>query len=93
MYYTILGFHEYSCGNLVCRTNGPDPEVIQLFLCSTQLSTKFIQLLNVKIPTIVDVLKFISMINTASERLKARNFFICPYFRFYEQLKFCAQLS
>ena len=27
------------------------------------------------------------MINTTSEKLKARNFFICQYFSFYEQLK------
>ena len=53
------------------------PEVIKLFSCSTQLSTKFILLINVKMPTIVGILTFISMINTTSERLKARNFFIC----------------
>ena len=51
------------------------PEVIKLFLFSTQLSKKFI-----------------SMINTTSERLKAGNFFICRYFIFNEQLKFLAQL-
>ena len=28
------------------------------------------------------------MINTTSERFKARNFFICLYFSFYEQLNF-----
>ena len=33
------------------------------------------------------------MINTTSERLKARNFFICRYSSFYEQDKFHAQLS
>ena len=69
------------------------PEVIKLFPCSTQLSTKFILLINVKIPTIVGILSFISMINTTSERLKARNFFNCRYFNFYEQLKFRAKLS
>ena len=36
---------------------------------------------------------FMSMINRTSERLKARNFFICQYFTFYEQFKFRAQLS
>ena len=61
------------------------------FLCSTQLSTKFILLINVKMPTIVGILTFISMINTTFERFKARNFFIYRYFSFYEQLKFCAQ--
>ena len=45
-------------------------------------------------PTIVGILTFISMINITSERLKARNFFICQYFSFfYEHLKFHAQLS
>ena len=69
------------------------PEVMKLFSCSTLLSTKFILLINVKMPTIVGILRFISMINTTPERLKARNFFICRYFSFYEQLKFHAQLS
>ena len=69
------------------------PEVIKLFSCSSQLSTKFIPLINVKMLTIVGILTFISMINTTPERLKARNFFICRYFIFYEQLKFHAQLS
>ena len=45
------------------------PEVIKLFPCSTQLSTKSILLINVKTPTIVGVLTFVSMINTTSERL------------------------
>ena len=67
--------------------------VIILFPCSTQLSMKFILLINVKMPTIVGILTFISMIYTIPERLKARNFFICLYFSFYEQLKFRAQLS
>ena len=73
----------------------PGPEVIKLFSYSTQLSTKLILLINVKMPTIVGILTFISMMyyNTISERLKARNFFIYRYFCFYEQLKFHAQLS
>ena len=75
----------------VCYT--PGPEVIKLFSCSTQLSTKFILLINVKMQTIVGILTFISMINTTSERLKARNFFICRYLSFYGQLKFHAQFS
>ena len=71
----------------------PGPEVIKLFSYSTLLSTKFILLINVKMPTIVCILTFMSRINTTSERLKARNFLICWYFSFYEQSKFCAQLS
>ena len=69
------------------------PEVIKHFSFSTQLIMKFILLINVKMPTIVGILTFISMINTTSERLKARNFFICRNFSFYEKLKFHAQLS
>ena len=74
----------------------PGPEVLKLFPCSTQLSAKFILLINVKMPTIVGILTFISMINITSEKVKARNF-ICRYFSLYEQLKFlahlCCQLS
>ena len=58
------------------------PEVIKLFSCSNQLSTKFILLVNVKMPTIVGILTFISMINTTSERLKEKNIFSCQYFNF-----------
>ena len=57
-----------------------------------QLSTKFILLINVKMPTFVGILRSISRINTTSERFKAKNFF-CRYHSFYEQLKFRAQLS
>ena len=67
-------------------------EVIKLFSCSTQLSTKFILLINVKMPTIVGILTFISRINTTSESFKARKIFISHHFTFYEQLKFHAQL-
>ena len=41
----------------------PGPEVIKLFSCSTQLRLKFILLINVKMPTIVGILTFISWIN------------------------------
>ena len=47
---------------------------------------KFILLKIVKMPNIVDILTFICMINTTPVRLEARNFFICRYFGFYEQL-------
>ena len=47
-------------------------EVIKLYSCSTQLSTKFIILINVKMPTIVGILTLISMLNATSECLRAR---------------------
>ena len=70
----------------LCKQFGPrsGPKVIKHFSCSTQLSTNFILLINVKMPTIVGILTFISMINTTSERHKVRNFLIFRYFSFYE---------
>ena len=53
---------------------------MKLFSYLTQLSMKSILLLNVKMPTIVGILTFMSMINATAERLKARHFFICQYF-------------
>ena len=47
-------------------TSQPALEVVKLFPCSTQLSTKFILLMNVKMPTIVGILTIISVINTTS---------------------------
>ena len=72
---------------------GPGHEVIKLYSCSTQPSTKFVMLINVKIPPIVGFLTCISMINTTSVRLKARNFLIFRYFSFYKPLECHAQLS
>ena len=69
------------------------PEVIKLFSCSTQLSINFFLLINVKMPTIVGILTFMSgknIILCLSERQKCR---ISRYFYTYEHLKFHAQLS
>ena len=68
------------------------PRLSNFFLYSTQFSTKFIPHINVRMPTIVGIFTFKSMINT-SERLRARHSFHCRYFSFYEKLKFRAQLS
>ena len=54
---------------------------------------KLFMLINVKMPTIVGILKFVGMINTAYESLKARKVLFSQHFRFYEQLKCHAQLS
>ena len=48
---------------------------------------KIYLLINVKMPTLI------SMINTTSERLKARNVFIFQHFSFHEWLKFHIYLS
>ena len=62
------------------------PDLIKLCLSSTQLSIKFIMLINVKMPTIVGILTFISMINKISESLKARKVFSFQHFSFYSVL-------
>ena len=57
----------------------PGPEVIKLFSCSTQLSMRFILLINVKMPTSVGILTFMSGKNSIlsfSEPLKKPNFLI-----------------
>ena len=91
--HVLLFFFYFFYQESKSRTRG-----YKTFPCSTQLSRKFILLINillinVKMPTIVGILTFISMINTTSERLTARTIFICQYLSFYEQLKFSAQLS
>ena len=48
----------------------PGFEVIKLFLCSTQLGTKFILLINVKMPTIVGILIYNCIINKHMRSLK-----------------------
>ena len=44
------------------NAKSPGPQVIKHLSYSTQLSTKFIILINAKMPTIVGILIFISMI-------------------------------
>ena len=84
---------DLSISNHLSEEERSGPEVIKLFPCSSQLRTKLILLINVKMPTIFGILTFISMINTTSGRLKARHIIICRYFRLYEQLKFRVELS
>ena len=62
---------------LIITRSSPRPRGYKAFSCSTHLSTKCILLINVKVPTIVGILTFISIINTTSE-----NFFICRYMYF-----------
>ena len=72
----------------------PDLQVIKLFICSIQLSMKFILLINVKMPTVVGILTFINRINTSSENFLARKSFVFLHLSFHEPvLKFHAQLG
>ena len=73
--------------------NGTRPRGNKTFPMLNSAEHEIILLINVKMPTIVGIFTFISMINTTSERLKAGNFLIRQYFSFYEQLNFRAQLS
>ena len=54
-----MHMHKSACQNIK-----PGPEVIKLFPCSTQLSMKFFLLINVRMPTIVDILTFINRKNS-----------------------------
>ena len=71
----------------------PGPEVIKLFSCSTQLSLKFLLLINVKMPTIVGILTFISRRNYQFLRVEPEFSTNFDYFSIDEQLKLHAQLS
>ena len=71
----------------------PRPEVIIFFSYSTQLSMKFFLLINIKMPTIVGILMFISRKNfmvTFALQEKSLNWW---YLIFYKQKKFHSQLS
>ena len=63
------------------------PEVIKLFSCSTQLSMKFFPLINVKMPTIVGILTFMSGKNSIlglSEPVKKPIFLIFLFLRAFK---------
>ena len=71
----------------------PGPEVIKLFSCSAQLRLKFILLINVKMPTIVGILTFMSRINYRHWQSLSEISTNFGYFSIYEKFKFHAQLS
>ena len=68
-------------------------KVIKLFSCSPQLSMKFFLLINVKMPTIVGILTFMSGKNSSLGLSEPERSQISWYFYTYEHLKFHAQLS
>ena len=59
---------------------------------SLGMEYEFIMLINVKMPTIVGIFTFMSMVNTISEGLKTREGFTFQHCYFYEQFKLYAQL-
>ena len=62
--------------HILAKSKDPDEMLYSVCQCTgPRLSTKFIMLINVKMPTIVGILTFISMINTTSDRPIASNFF------------------
>ena len=81
----------FHCMNHVLRN--PGLEVIKLFSYSTQLSMKFILLINVKMPTIVGFLTFISMMIQHLRDLNKETSLFVGILVFNEQLKFHTQLS
>ena len=69
------------------------PEVIKLFSCSTQLSTKFELLIKTKIPTNKEITCFKSLRLCIYHAYKCLNANNCWHFNIYEQDKFRAQPS
>ena len=69
------------------------PKIIKLFSCSTQLSTKFFLLINVKMPTVVGVLTFMSRKNSILGLSKPEKANFLEIYILIEHLKFHAQLS
>ena len=53
----------------------------------------FILLIDVKISTFIDIIAFISRINTISKSSITRKLFIFQHFSFYEELVFHGKLS
>ena len=80
-------------GSVGTNSGDPGPEVIKFFSCSTQLSMKFFLLINVKMPTIVGILTFMSGKNSILGLSESKMSQISLYFYAYEDLKFHAQLS
>ena len=60
----------------MCSARNPGFEAINFFSCSTQLSIKSFLLINVKMPTIVGILTFISRKNSILSLSKAENSFL-----------------
>ena len=50
-------------------------KIIKLFSCSTQQSMNYIMLTNIKMPTIVGILTFISIINTSQSSISRKTLF------------------
>ena len=69
------------------------PEVIKLFSCSTQLSIKFFLLINVKMPTIVGILTFMSGKNSILGLLEPKKAKFIDIFILLSNFKFHAQMS
>ena len=71
----------------------PGPKVLKLFSCSAQLRLKFILLINVKMPTIVGILTFISKMNYRLWSSKPSISIYLGYFDYNVKYEFQAQLS
>ena len=69
------------------------PRDYKTFSCSTQLSMKFFLLINVKMPTIVGILTFMSGKNSILGLSEPKNSWISWYLYTYEHLISHAQLS
>ena len=69
------------------------PRLLKFFTWSTQVSLKFILLMNIKMPTIVGILIFICRIDFMLSSDKQEESLNCLYFNVNEQSKFYCQLN
>ena len=74
-------------------TETASPEVILLFSCSTELSTKFFLVANVEMPTIVGISTFMSRKNSVLGLSEPEKCLISGCFYTSEHLSFHARLN
>ena len=71
----------------------PSPEVIKKISCSTQLSMKFSLLINMKMPTKVDIFIFISREISSSAMFSKTEFAIVGNLRFISRANFMLRVK
>ena len=64
LYFCFIDFMILFTDLMLFLSSYTGPEVIKLFPCAAQLSMKFFLLINVKMPTIVGILTFMSWKNS-----------------------------
>ena len=89
LWLTHVGFGTYPLNVHADVSSVTRPRGYKLFNSQLNcMSTIFIMHINVKMPTIVGILKFINMMNASLDNMKARKFFIFQHFVFMSSCNF-----